>query len=140
MVESEPQVPQSLREKVFQLAVGCCEYCLSQASFSPSPFSVEHIVPRADGGANEIANLALACMGCNGFKGLNIAGIDPQDGEIVPLFHPRRDRWATHFEWEDAQLVGRTPQARATIDVLRINDSEAVALRRLVLETGASLE
>ena len=45
MVEPEPRVPPSVRKAVFAAAGGCCEYCLAQASFSPSPFSIEHVVP-----------------------------------------------------------------------------------------------
>ena len=63
-------------------------------------------------------NLAWACIDCNSYKGSNIAGIDPDSkAEVVRLFHPRQDRWEEHFEWDDARLVGRTPIARATIDV-----------------------
>jgi hypothetical protein len=58
-------------------------------------------------------------------------------GEIARLFNPRRDRWVDHFGWQGAVLAGRTPMGRATIVVLRINDSAAVALRRLFLQSGA---
>jgi len=40
-------------------------------------------------------NLALACLHCNQHKGPNIAGRNPETGEIVELFHPRQDRGAT---------------------------------------------
>jgi hypothetical protein len=36
-------------------------------------------------------NLALACCYCNRYKGPNLAGIDPQYGNIVSLFH--RGSW-----------------------------------------------
>jgi 5-methylcytosine-specific restriction endonuclease McrA len=53
MDERESRVPRAVREAVFELAGGCCEYCLCQAEFSASPFSIEHVVPRADGGSSD---------------------------------------------------------------------------------------
>ena len=88
-------------------------------------------------GGTESDNLAMSCIYCNSYKGANLSGIDPVTGEIVRLFHPRRDHWAEHFGWEAALLVGRTPIGRATIAVLRINDAPAVALRRLFMRAGA---
>jgi len=41
-------------------------------------------------------------------KGTNLSGIDPATGEIARLFHPRRDIWSEHCQWQDALLVGRT--------------------------------
>jgi hypothetical protein len=68
-------------------------------------------------------NLALACGDCNRRKGPNIAGRDATTGEIVRLFHPRKDRWGDHFEWSGADLIGRTQIGRVTIHVLAIDDS-----------------
>src|SRR5205085_3223733 len=42
-----------------------CAYCQKRAV----PLQVEHIVPRAKGGTNRIANLCLACEKCNRAKG-----------------------------------------------------------------------
>ena len=79
-------------------------------------------------------NLAYACRYCNGYKGPNIAGIDPQTGQISPLFNPREDSWPQHFRWDGAILVGLSAPARATIAVLRINHPELIALRESLLE------
>jgi hypothetical protein len=48
-------------------------------------------------------------------------------GEIVPLYHPRRDRWDTHFVWSDDFLliVGLTPTGRATVATLFLNRESA---------------
>jgi len=75
------------------------------------------------------------CEYCNRNKGPNLVGIDKKTREIAKLYHPRRDRWAEHFRWHGPRLRGLTPTGRATIQVLAINDSLAVALRReLILE------
>lgn len=130
----------SARQKVeiANRASWCCEYCRSQAGFSPDPFSVEHIVPRSRGGTDEESNLALSCQGCNNFKHAHIDAPDPVNGKIVPLFHPRRDRWEDHFGWsEDSdQMIGLTPIGRATIVRLRLNRSGVVNLRRVLTALG----
>jgi hypothetical protein len=76
------------------------------------------------------------CYFCNSAKGPNIAGIDPKSGRLVPLFHPRRQKWSRHFRWNGPRLVGRTRTARATIAVLAINDPAFVALRQTLIDAG----
>ena len=61
-------------------------------------------------------------------------------GEIVRLFHPRKDVWTEHFAWKDGWLFGLTSFARATIQVLSINAPEAVALRESLMEEGFIFE
>ncbi len=112
----------------------CCEYCRSQAAFSPDPFSVEHIVPRSRGGGRDASNLALSCQGCNNFKYICVESPDPLTGDDVPLFHPRRDTWSEHFVWNDdsSQMLGLTPTGRATVARLRLNRPGVVNLRRVL--------
>ncbi len=73
-------------------------------------------------------------MHCNRFKGPNIAGLDPETGELVRLFHPRADNWTEHFMWDGPELKGRTQIGRVTIAVLFINDPEVISLRRALRE------
>lgn len=73
---------------------------------------VDHVVASEHGGATEEGNLALACARCNWHKGPNIAGIDPPSGQMVRLFHPRRDVWHEHFEWRAVEVYGKTPVGR----------------------------
>jgi hypothetical protein len=55
----------------------------------------------------------------------------------VPLFDPRRDRWADHFRWTGGyRLVGRTPSGRATIAALGMNRPAIVAIRRALVKLG----
>ena len=121
-------------------AAGQCEYCHFPETGAGLPFQIDHVIARKHGGSGDETNLALACFYCNSAKGPSIAGIDPLDGKIVPLFHPRRDIWSEHFAWRDAWLSGRTPEARATIAVLRVNDSAAVAVRESLLEEGIGFD
>ena len=119
------------RQAVYDRAQGVCEYCLSPAAYSSDYFSIEHIYPRALGGTNQLSNLALACQGCNSHKFTHIEALDPMDGRPTPLYHPRQDRWGTHFYWDEdfTLMIGRTPIGRATIANLYLNREGAVNLR-----------
>jgi hypothetical protein len=99
-------------------------------------FQCDHIIARKHHGTDDLANLALACFACNNHKGPNIAGVDPETGTVIRLFHPRQDRWEDHFEWRGAVLVGRTPIGRATIDVLAINLPYRIRLRQVLILEG----
>src|SRR5262245_28947050 len=125
-----------LVELIRQRAGLRCEYCHFPERFSGLNFQVEHVIAEKHGGPTESENLAFSCIYCNSYKGANLSGIDPVTREIVRLFHPRRDSWENHFRWEDAMLAGRTAIGRATIEVLRINNPTAVALRRLFIRAG----
>jgi hypothetical protein len=101
------------------------------------PHELDHIRAQKHHGATTLGNLCLACAECNARKGSNAAGYDPESGQLVALFNPRQDSWSEHFTWEGPRLIGTTPSARATIDVLAINDLERVEHRRLLIEAGA---
>ena|SRR6516225_10075209 len=124
------------RKRVWERAHGCCEYCLLPQAFSTLPHEIDHIRARKHHGRATLSNLCLACAACNAFKGPNVAGYDPDTGELVPLFDPRNDKWSTHFTWSGARLVGTTPVGRSTIDVLRINASERVQHRAMLMALG----
>jgi HNH endonuclease len=114
-----------------------CEYCHLPASAILAPFQIDHIIARQHGGSSNLDNLALCCIHCNRFKGPNIAGVDSSTGEVVRLFHPRRDIWTEHFRWSEGELQAVTPSARATVQALSINDPEMVNLRRELVQEGA---
>ena len=69
-------------------------------------------------------------------KGPNIAGIGASTASVTRLFHPRRDRWEDHFEWDEAVLIGRTAVGRATLDVVAINLGYRVQLREMLIGEG----
>lgn len=84
-------------------------------------------------------NLALARPHCNRFKGPNIAGLDPESGHLVRLFHPRSDIWAEHFLLDGSRIVGQTPIGRATVHVLAMNADDVVLIRVELLEEYGTL-
>lgn len=44
-----------------------CHYC--QKEFTADDLTIEHIIPRSQGGTNDIENVTLACLPCNQEKG-----------------------------------------------------------------------
>jgi hypothetical protein len=57
-------------------------------------------------------------------------------GQLVALFHPRRQSWERHFGWNGAILVGRTRNARATLRVLALNEPDFAAIRNRLMQEG----
>jgi hypothetical protein len=58
-----------------------------------------------------------------------LTGIDPQTDAVTQLFHPRRDKWEAHFDWQGISLIGKTAIGRTTIRVLAMNSEDQLALR-----------
>ncbi len=126
----------ALRKVVFDRAQECCEYCQMPQALDKSAFHLDHIRALKHNGPTELENLALCCPACSLYKGANVAGYDPVTGVLTELFNPRLQTWSEHFVWETASLKGLTPTGRTTIEVLRVNDADNVALRNVLIELG----
>lgn len=125
-----------LRLLVWARSGDSCEYCRMPDEFDPLPFGIDHIRPQYHHGSSTAENLCVSCFSCNTFKAVNIAGHDPDTGELTRLFHPRDDNWNAHFGWDGPDLRGFTAVGRTTIDVLRMNLPDRVEHRRLLLALG----
>ena len=123
----------TLRELVRTRAGYRCEYCGLPQEFSELRFHIEHVIPRQHGGSDGADNLCLACPDCNLRKGPNLTGIDSQSGEVVRLFHPRRDVWADHFVHLGHYVMGASAIGRTTVSLLEMNDAERRRIRELIL-------
>ena len=113
-----------------------CEYRRLPQSAFRRQFHIEHIVARQHGGASTLDNLALACWVCNFKKGPNLTGLNLETREIIPLFHPRKERWANHFRlgietWMSlgVEIQGLSQTGRITIQVLGLNEEMRQMLR-----------
>lgn len=124
------------RERVRRRAGDRCEYCLLRQAHAPFAHHVEHIIAKQHGGTDDLDNLALSCARCNAFKGPNLSGIDPDSGQLVPLFNPRQHEWNEHFEFRAFWILGRTPTGRTTVYVLGMNETRRLELRALLLAEG----
>lgn len=125
------------RRIVRELAGGCCEFCRLSEANRLVRFHIDHIIPVKHGGQDMVDNLCLACLECNSYKGPNVAALDPLTQDATKLYNPRLQNWHQHFELQaDASFVGLTPEGRATILVLRMNDKARVEQRFLEMQLG----
>jgi hypothetical protein len=134
---SRTYVPAELRRTVLKRAGGHCEYCLFPQAFAFLTFEVEHIVAAKHGGLTLADNLALACSYCNRYKGSDPGSFDPETGQLVPFYHPRRQQWADHFRIEGAQIVPLTAEGRVTVAILQFNNHDRILERQQLLDAGA---
>lgn len=127
-----------LRDQVADEAKHRCGYCLTAEMVVGAPMELDHITPEALGGTSEEENLWLACSFCNSYKGDRLAAPDPETGEMVPLFNPRRQAWNEHFAWAEngAIIVGLTPSGRATELALHLNRLVLVRARQRWISVG----
>jgi 5-methylcytosine-specific restriction endonuclease McrA len=133
---SQTYVPAELRRLVRQRAADRCEYCLIPGSVTFASHEIDHIIAEKHGGATDETNLANSCAVGNGFKGSDLTSIDPQTGAIVPLFHPRRDRWTDHFRLVEGRIEPLTPVGAVTVRLLQLNHADRVEERKLLDAAG----
>jgi len=130
------EIGQQLRDRVARRADYRCEYCLIHEEDAGFPHQVDHIVSRKHAGTSHFQNLAYACVLCNRYKGSDIASIDPETGQTVGLFHPRRDRWEDHFHIVRGLITPATAVGRVTARLLRMNAVERIAEREILQAIG----
>lgn len=129
---AKKHVPAATRRAVRARAAERCEYCLFPERLSLAPHWVDHVVAEKHGGQTVEENLALSCAPCNQRKGTDLTSIDPETGAIVPLFDPRRDRWADHFRLDGARIEPLTAVGRVTVRLLQLNAAERLRERELL--------
>lgn len=125
-----PSLPITVRHTVIRRARHCCEYCLLHVDYATFAHEIDHILPRKHGGGDSVDNLAYACAQCNRYKGSDFAAIDPETGEIVPLFNPRTDVWAEHFQRDAFVIQAISPVGRVTLRLLQFNQIDRLLLRQ----------
>ena len=126
----------ALREQVRRRAKDRCEYCQMPQSYTRLPHEVDHIRARKHLGPTKLTNLGWCCANCNNRKGTDASAYIPGSDELVRLFHPRRDKWHDHFEWDGPTLRGKTGIAEATIELLKINSDGRIDHRRMLIDLG----
>ncbi|MEW6607758.1 MAG: HNH endonuclease signature motif containing protein [bacterium] len=129
-------ISNELRQLVTERARGHCEYCGLSQEGQEATFHIDHIIPVSAKGETVEENLALACVSCSLRKSARLTAIDPESGEQVSLYNPKRDIWNEHFRWNDIYLIGLTPTGRATIEALYMNRPLILAIRREEMMRG----
>lgn len=106
-----------------------CEYCGLAQDGQEVTFHIDHVVPIAAGGLTAEENLALACVSCSLHKAARETVRDPETGNDVPIYSPRRQVWSDHFRWDGFRVMGTTAIGRATVAVLNLNRPLILAIR-----------
>lgn len=71
---STPQhVLRSYRKRLFMAQFGLCHYCANPMTecdgVSPTSVTLDHVIPKSQGGSDHISNFVAACFACNQAKG-----------------------------------------------------------------------
>ena len=122
-------IPAALRRLVIQRAENHCEYCGLAQVGQIATFHIDHVIPVAAGGETSEGNLALACVSCSLRKAARETVVDPETGNEVRFFNPRRDTWLDHFRWEGLRVAGVTPMGRAAVHALALNRLPVLLIR-----------
>jgi hypothetical protein len=131
-------ISSDLREAVRKRALSCCEYCKSQDKYSPTAFTIDHILPESLDGTSEFDNLCYACFLCNRLKSNKLKVFDNLLAKWVPLFNPRKDIWDEHFIWNEdsTQLIGISTIGVCTIKELKLNREKLIEYRNCIIPFG----
>lgn len=129
-------VPARLRRLVFERADNLCEYCLIHQDDAHFTFQVDHILSRKHRGVTKADNLALSCLRCNVAKGTDQGAFVGKPPLLTRLYHPRLDRWPDHFSLSGVRIVALSDVGAATIQLLALNASDRLLLRRELAKAG----
>jgi hypothetical protein len=135
---SRTYVPKELRQKVAEQGRYRCGYCLTSELIVGYKMDIEHIIPETKGGLTVENNLWVCCKDCNVLKSSKTQAIDSITNEIVPLYNPRTQAWADHFEWskEGDLIISKTVTGRVTVVELKLNRQVLVDARRRWVSAG----
>ena len=89
-----------VRFEVFKRDKFTCQYCGAKAP--DVVLHVDHIHPVADGGTNDVLNLATSCAGCNGGKGAKPLSDDSavsRQREQLAMLEERRQQIEMMVQW-----------------------------------------
>ncbi|MEI7606904.1 MAG: HIT domain-containing protein [Rhodospirillaceae bacterium] len=117
---NDDPVPGSLRYEVLKRAGGRCELC--GASHEEVPLDVDHILPRARGGNNDVANLQVLCRTCNAQK----RDRDDTDFQAVNAAYGHRDPGCIFCQKE----CGEEPLAFMLIDGFPVTNGHRLIIPR----------
>ena len=130
------RVSAELRRQIIERAAGCCEYCLISREDRLLPCHIDHVIAEKHRGLTTLDNLCLSCPNCNEYKGTDLSSIDPKTDQIIPLFNPRKHIWNEHFRLDHVLIEPLTPEGRATVFLLRLNDPIRMDEREVLIAEG----
>ena len=118
MADRKP-IPKKMRFEVFKRDGFTCQYC--GAKPPDVVLHVDHIVPVADGGGNEMDNLVTACQECNLGKGARLLDDDAVAHAVRARkeeYEERKEQLLEMYEWN--------------LELIRLADEEIDALNDVI--------
>ena len=133
---SNSYISAKIRKLVSDRAQNCCEYCLIPESLTLVPHQVDHVITEKHGGKTTEENLALSCSLCNQAKSSDIASMETETGDVIRLYHPRKDQWRENFQIEESNgvIYPLTTIGRVTIQLLKINRSACLPYLQMLAQ------
>lgn len=115
-----PQISKTVRFEVFKRDCFACHYC--GASPPAVILEIDHIIPKSDGGPDEIGNLITACFACNRGKGARSLGKVPQSlTDRAAALEEAEAQLAAYARLLKSQKRRLQKQASAVEDIFRGN-------------------
>lgn len=131
------------RFEVFKRDKFTCQYCGKSAP--DAVLEVDHIVPVAEGGGNEVTNLVTACFDCNRGKGarkLSDDSVIKKQKAQLDILAERREQLEMMYEWQMG-LVDETDEQVKRIEAIvdritgyELTDNGKERVRKLVTQFG----
>ena len=87
------------RRNIFKRDGWACQYCSVQPG--GSELTIDHVVPRSQGGQSTWENCVLACVECNKRK----ADRTPKQARMKLLSEPRRPRWTPIYARQSLRIA-----------------------------------
>lgn len=132
-------IPKSVRFEVFKRDSFKCQYC--GASAPDVILEVDHIVPVAEGGENDMMNLITSCRNCNRGKGkkklTDRQTIEKQKTELDDL-NERRQQMEMMVQWKcdllnfELEMVNAIDSLICSMTDWAMSDSAKQKIRRLI--------
>ena len=117
-----------------------CAYCLMTETFASGEenFELDHFRPRSRFPhlVNEFLNIYYSCHPCNHTK-LDHWPPEELEARGIRIVDLCTDEFQTHFSvQETGEWAGKTSSGSYTIDLLRLNRTNLVQLRKWLMEAG----
>ena len=124
MAERKP-LSKKTRFEVFKRDSFTCQYCGRSAP--DVILEVDHIIPVAEGGKNDMVNLVTSCRDCNSGKGKrklsDKSAIQKQKKQLDDI-NAAREQTEMLIEWKRTLLELENTQIEAIEDLMKVVDDE----------------
>lgn len=98
---------QKYGEALYHQANCRCQLCGREITYQDA--TVDHIIPKAMGGVNDVSNLQIACLACNQLKGSVLPDSFMQRVSDIFMFQMSK-KFSNRFAWKVASVALRTLQ------------------------------